>query len=68
LINSTDRNIGGHEDGSVFDVIVVCRNIFHKTKYREKTFKSHACLISIFFYLKGAIFLKLELNPILRAI
>jgi hypothetical protein len=62
-----DRNIGGHEDESVFNVIVVCRNIFHKTKYREKTFESHACLISIF-YLKGAIFLKLELKAILRAI
>jgi hypothetical protein len=41
--------IGGREDGIVFDVFVVCRNIFHKTKYREKTFKSHACLIAIFF-------------------
>jgi hypothetical protein len=58
---------GGHEDVIVFDVFVVCRNIFHKTKYREKTFKSHACLISIF-YLKGAIFVNLELKAILRAI
>jgi hypothetical protein len=50
LTDSTDRNIGGREDESVFDVFVVCRNIFHKTKYREKTFKSHACLISIFLF------------------
>jgi hypothetical protein len=49
LIDSMDRNIGGREDESVFNVIVVCRNIFHKTKYCEKTFESHACLISIFF-------------------
>jgi hypothetical protein len=54
-------------DASVFNVIVVCRNIFHKTKYREKTFESHAFLISIF-YLKGVIFLKLVLKAILRAI
>jgi hypothetical protein len=25
---------------------------FHKTKYREKTFESHACLISIFLFRK----------------
>jgi hypothetical protein len=41
------RNIRGREDEIVFDVYVVCRNIFHKTKYREKTFESHACLNSI---------------------
>jgi hypothetical protein len=45
-----DRNIRGCEDGIVFDVFAVCRNIFHKTKYREQTFKSHACLISIFLF------------------
>jgi hypothetical protein len=49
LLNSSDRNIGGREDEIVFDVFVVCRNIFHKTKYGEKTVKSHACLISFFF-------------------
>jgi hypothetical protein len=47
-----DRNIGGHEDAIVLDVFVVCRNIFHKTKYCKKTFKSHACLISIFLFRK----------------
>jgi hypothetical protein len=47
---STDRNIGGREDESVFDVIVVCRNIFDKTKYREKTFERRAGLISIFLF------------------
>jgi hypothetical protein len=65
--NSTDRKIRGREDGIVFDVFVVCRNIFHKTKYREKTFESHACLISIFLF-KGALFVNLELKAILRAI
>jgi hypothetical protein len=49
-------------------MFVVGRNIFHKTKYREKTFESCACLISIFFNLKGAIFVKLELKAILQAI
>jgi hypothetical protein len=52
LLNSTDRNIRGHEDEILFDVFVVCRNIFHKTKYCEKTLESHACLISIFLFRK----------------
>jgi hypothetical protein len=62
-----DRNIRGREDESIFDVIVVCRNIFHKTKYREKTFKRHACLISIFLF-KRCDICNLELKAILRAV
>jgi hypothetical protein len=48
-------------------MFVVGRNIFHKTKYREKTFESHACLISIFLF-KRCDICKLELKAILRAI
>jgi hypothetical protein len=43
IVVSIKRNIGGREDEIVFDVFVVCRNIFHKTKYREKRFESRAC-------------------------
>jgi hypothetical protein len=50
LLNSTEEKWdGGVTKISLFDMFVVCRNIFHKTKYREKTFKSHVCLIAIFY-------------------
>jgi hypothetical protein len=50
LVNSTDRNIGGREDGIVFDMFVVCRNIFSQDKIPRKDIRK-PCLLDFYFFI-----------------
>jgi hypothetical protein len=50
LLNSTDRNIRGREDGIVFDMFVVCRNIFSREKIPREDIRK-PCLLDFYFFL-----------------
>jgi hypothetical protein len=44
------RNIGGREDGIVFDMFVVCRNIFSQEKIQREDIRK-PCLLDFYFFI-----------------